>query len=39
MSSHEVQKANLPYMNHVQTSITYESMHNEQTYTFAPSFA
>ncbi len=39
MSIRDAQKANLPHMNHVQTSITYESMHNEQTYTFAPSFA
>jgi hypothetical protein len=35
MSAHDGQKENLPRMNHVQTSITYESMHNEQTYTFA----
>ena len=39
MSVRDAQKANLPNMNHVQTSITYESMHNEQTYTFAFSSA
>ena len=39
MSAHDAQKENLTRMNHVQTSITYESMHNEQTYTFAFSSA
>ncbi len=39
MPAHDGQKENLTHMNHVQTSITYESMHNEQTYTFALSSA